>query len=107
MRSSLTAVAVVALLSCSSVPAAPVPDAARQLAQDAVIVDTHIDSPTELLKHWNDLGQPSPTTEFDYPRARAGGLDVAFMSIYTSPGEDTAGMAWQVANTQIDAIGAL
>ena len=107
MRPSPTAIAVAIALFCSSASAAQAPAAARQLAQDAVIVDTHIDAPTELLKHWNDLGNPSPTTEFDYPRARAGGLDVAFMSIYTSPGEDTAGKAWQVANTQIDAIEAL
>ena len=81
--------------------------AARQLAQDAVIVDTHIDAPTELLKEWKDLGEPSPGREFDYPRARAGGLDVAFMSIYTSPEEDDTGKARQVANMQIDATEAL
>src|SRR5690606_8861773 len=60
-----------------------------------------------LLDHWNDLGHASPTTEFDFPRAREGGLDVAFMSIYTSADQDTAGKAWQVAHTQIDAIEAL
>ena len=108
MHRSLTAACVAVLLTASSsASASQAPAAARQLAQDALIVDTHIDAPTELLKHWNDLGQPSPTTEFDYPRARAGGLDVAFMSIYTSPGEDAAGKAWQVANTQIDVIEAL
>lgn len=101
------AVACFAMLFTASPSAAQAPAAARQLAQDAIIVDTHIDAPTGLLKHWNDLGEASPTTEFDYPRARAGGLDVAFMSIYTSADEDTAGKAWQVANTQIDAIEAL
>ena len=101
------AVACFAMLFTASASAAQAPAAARQLAQDAIIVDTHIDAPTGLLKHWNDLGEASPTTEFDYPRARAGGLDVAFMSIYTSADEDTAGKAWQVANTQIDAIEAL
>ena len=67
--------------------------AARKLAQDAVIVDTHIDSPTELMKQWKDLGV-AQSGEFDYPKARAGGLDVAFMSIYTSPGQDDDGSAW-------------
>lgn len=79
---------------------------AIQLAQDAVIVDTHIDAPTELLKEWRDLGVDTDR-EFDYPKARLGGLDVAFMSIYTSPGEDKKGKARQVANMQIDAIEAL
>lgn len=79
----------------------------RDLAQDAIIVDTHIDAPSELLSHWNDLGEATPSREFDYPRAREGGLDVAFMSIYTSPDEDAAGTAWQTANTQIDAVEAM
>ena len=81
--------------------------AARQLAQDAVIVDTHIDAPTELLKEWKDLGELAAGREFDYPKAREGGLDVAFMSIYTSPEEDETGKARQVANMQIDAIEAM
>lgn len=106
MRRLLTAACVASLFTASAA-AAQATDAARQLAQDAVIVDTHIDSPTELLKHWNDLGEAVPSREFDYPRSREGGLDVAFMSIYTSADEDTAGKAWQVAHTQIDAIAAL
>ncbi|MFC3550231.1 dipeptidase [Lysobacter cavernae] len=80
---------------------------AQRLAQDAVIVDTHIDAPGELLSHWDDLGLATPGKEFDYPRARQGGLDVAFMSIYTSPEQDTTGTARQTAHTQIDAVEAL
>ena len=106
MRLPITA-ACFALLLSASAAAAQAPPAARQLAQDAIIVDTHIDAPTGLLKRWGDLGLATPHAEFDYPRARQGGLDVAFMSIYTSADEDTAGKAWQVANTQIDAIEAL
>ncbi|MEO6171782.1 MAG: membrane dipeptidase, partial [Arenimonas sp.] len=83
------------------------PAAARKLAQDAIIVDTHIDAPTELLKHWEDLGVSVPSREFDYPKARAGGLDVAFMSIYTSPGQDQEGTAWSIANQMIDGVEAL
>lgn len=83
------------------------PDAAKRLAQDAIIVDTHIDAPTELLKHWEDLGLAVPSREFDYPKSRAGGLDVAFMSIYTSPGQDQNGTAWSVANQMIDGVEAL
>jgi membrane dipeptidase len=82
-------------------------DRARQFAQDAIIVDTHIDAPTELLREWRDLDAASPGREFDYASARRGGLDVAFMSIYTSANEDLAGKARQVANMQIDAIEAL
>ncbi|MBP6299975.1 MAG: dipeptidase [Arenimonas sp.] len=83
------------------------PSNAQHLAQDAIIVDTHIDAPTELLVQWNDLGVATPTREFDYPKAQQGGLDVAFMSIYTSPDEDAQGKARQVAHMQIDSIEAL
>ena len=81
--------------------------AARQLARDAIIVDTHIDAPGILVDKWADLGVAAPDREFDYPRARSGGLDVAFMSIYTSPRQDADGSAWQVANAMIDGVEAL
>ena len=45
--------------------------------------------------------------EFDWPKAQAGGLDIAFMSIYTSPREDAEGTAFHAANQQIDAVWAL
>ncbi len=97
------------LVAASPAFAAAMPDQSRaqELAQDAVIVDTHIDAPSELLSHWDDLGMAAPGKEFDYPRARQGGLDVAFMSIYTSPEADAEGKAWQIANTQIDAVEAM
>lgn len=85
----------------------PVPEEARRLAVDALIVDTHIDAPGMLMEGWRDLGQPVPDREFDYPRARSGGLDLAFMSIYTSAAEDENGSATAIANQQIDAIEAL
>jgi membrane dipeptidase len=99
--------ALALLLVMENVLAAGSTTAARQLARDALIVDTHIDAPTELLVEWQDLGELTPSREFDYPRAREGGLDVAFMSIYTSPDEDQAGTARQVANRQIDAVEAM
>ena len=102
----LKAVAVSILIALAS-PAFAADTAARQLAQDAIIVDTHIDAPGGLMSHWADLGKASPKFEFDYPRAREGGLDVAFMSIYTSPKQDDNGTAWQVANEMIDAVEAL
>lgn len=81
--------------------------AAQRLAEDAVIVDTHIDSPTELVKRWADLGTFQADREFDYARARSGGLDVAFMSIYTSAGQDEKDAAWTIANQMIDSIESL
>jgi membrane dipeptidase len=95
-------------LSMAAVPAlAATNEAAHRLAQDSIIVDTHIDAPGELMSHWDDLGVATPGKEFDYPRARQGGLAIGFMSIYTSPDQDDAGTAWQSANTQIDAVEAM
>ena len=82
-------------------------DAATRLAQDALIVDTHIDAPGILMDNWADLGHEAKDREFDYPKSRAGGLDVAFMSIYTSAKQDADGSAWQVANQMIDGVAAL
>jgi enoyl-CoA hydratase/carnithine racemase len=42
------------------VPRAEMLDAARALAQDAVIVDTHIDAPGMLTDRWMDLGVDAP-----------------------------------------------
>lgn len=88
-------------------PAASAQDTARRLAQDAIIVDTHIDAPGILMEKWADLGVDAKDREFDYPRSRSGGLDVAFMSIYTSHGQDTDGSAWHRANQMIDGVEAL
>lgn len=102
-----TMICSVLTLAAMSVAAQQVPEAARTLAQDAVIVDTHIDAPGMLTERWMDLGTEAAGREFDYPKSRAGGLDVAFMSIYTSPAQDDDGSAWQVANQMIDAVEAL
>ena len=107
MRTRLVATLALLLVMENVLAAGTANPQATRLAQDAVIVDTHIDAPTELLAEWHDLGRPTPNREFDYPRARAGGLDVAFMSIYTSPEEDKQGTARQIANRQIDAVEAM
>ena len=95
------------LLAALPAFAADAPEAARNLAQEAVIVDTHIDAPGILTDKWADLALEADDREFDYPKARAGGLDVAFMSIFTSHGQDEKGTAWQTANAMIDSIEAL
>lgn len=106
MRPALLAASLLAALALAA-PAAYAQDAATRLARDAVIVDTHIDAPGILMDTWADLGVEAKDREFDYPKARAGGLDIAFMSIYTSPKQDADGSAWQVANAMIDGVEAL
>lgn len=77
-----------------------------QLAQQAVIVDTHIDAPSLQVKEWLDI-KGMEKRNFSFAGARQGGLDVAFMSVYTSPTNDELGTAEQLADQQIDAMEAM
>ena len=106
MRHAPLAVSILTALVLFA-PFAQAQDAATRLAQDAIIVDTHIDAPGILMDTWADLGVEAKDREFDHPKSRAGGLDVAFMSIYTSPKQDADGSAWHVANQMIDGVEAL
>ncbi len=55
---------------------------AVQLAHSSIILDGHIDVPYRLNKEMEDLSTATQSGEFDYPRARKGGLDAPFMSIF-------------------------
>lgn len=62
---------------------------AKQLADSLIVVDGHIDLPDLLREKKYKAGIDSPDTlittgkgEFDYTRAKLGGLDAPFMSIY-------------------------
>jgi len=62
---------------------------AKELADKFIIVDGHIDLPDHLKEKKYIAGVDSPDTiihtgkgEFDYTRAKQGGLDAPFMSIY-------------------------
>lgn len=57
---------------------------AVELSKNILIVDSHIDLPDWLYDEWFDVSVKSNYGEFDFERANEGGLDVAFMSIYTS-----------------------
>ena len=61
------------------------------LSKSFTLVDTHIDLPDWLYDEWFDVTAESNKGEIDFPRAVKGGLDVAFMSIYTSPSLEGTG----------------
>lgn len=82
MRHAPLAASILATLALLA-PMAQAQDAATELARDAIIVDTHIDAPGILMDKWAHLGVEAKDREFDYPKSRAGGLDVAFMSTST------------------------
>lgn len=84
---------------------------ADKLAHEYLIIDTHIDVPYRIEEEWEDVSQATAKGDFDYVRAKKGGLDVPFMSIYTPSsleGADGDGSkSYQVANRLIDSVEAL
>ena len=80
---------------------------ARMLAQRSMIVDTHIDVPYRLQEGWADVTRGTEDGDFDYKRAREGGLDIPFMSIYTPAELETEGGSYELANQLIDSVEAI
>lgn len=76
---------------------------AEQLCKNYLLIDTHIDLPDWLYDEWFDVTQLSKG-EIDYPRAIKGGLDVAFMSVYTSPSLEGTGKSKIKADSMISLV---
>jgi len=56
---------------------------AVKLSQSTIMLDGHIDAPTEIMEKGRAHDISVLTTgDFDYPKAKKGGLDAPFMSIY-------------------------
>lgn len=79
-------------------------DRAREIALSSIIVDTHIDVPYRLDEEWADVSQATEDGDFDYPRAVGGGLNAAFMSIYTPAELEAEGKSKALAEELIDMV---
>ncbi|WP_337872431.1 dipeptidase [Ignavibacterium sp.] len=77
---------------------------ANELAKEITIVDTHIDLPDWLYDEWFDVSVKSDYGEFDFERAIEGGLNVAYMSIYTSPNLEAQGKSKLKADSLIKLV---
>lgn len=84
---------------------------AQELAHRFIITDGHVDLPYRLnvsnfrlTKEF--IGIPVETDEgdFDYVRAKEGGLDAPFMSIYIPANKGTGQEAYDFANSLIDMV---
>lgn len=87
---------------------------ATGLAQRFVIVDGHIDVPYRLygsrnaqLELTEDISKRTAKGDFDYERAKAGGLDAPFMSIYIPARYQQQGGAKKLADELIDLVEAI
>ena len=86
---------------------APAPDfaaIAQRIARESILIDTHIDAPFRLQQMPEDVAGATEHGDFDYPRAIAGGLNVAFMSIYTPARLEADGGAKALADQLIDIV---
>jgi len=81
--------------------------AAASLAHEYLLIDTHIDVPERLEENWEDVSEATEKGDFDYERARRGGLDIPFMSIYTAAESEAEGTSFALANRLIDRVEAL
>ena len=108
---SLLVLSLIVLLGCQSSPdsadpAVPAPRGrADSLVQNTLVVDGHVDLPFRLLDYYENPADSTEGGDFDYPRARAGGLDAPFMSIYIPTElQGTPGAARARADTLIDLV---
>jgi membrane dipeptidase len=77
---------------------------ALRIATTSIIVDTHIDVPDRLSDAPEDVSGATENGDFDYPRAMAGGLNAAFMSIYTAAALEAEGKSRTTAEERIDLV---
>lgn len=84
-------------------------DDASAIHRRAIAIDMHADTPQRLLDEAADLSQRLPDGHFDSPRAREGGLDAQFFSIWVEPQLFGGGgaSAMKRADDQIAAVRAL
>ena len=77
---------------------------AIEIAHSSIIIDTHIDVPYRIVDEWEDVTVATQGGDFDYPRAVAGGLNAAFMSIYTPASLEATGESKARAEELIDVV---
>jgi membrane dipeptidase len=80
---------------------------AGTMTQRMLLVDTHVDVPYRLEEKWADVTERTEGGNFDYVRARHGGLDVPFMSIFTPASSEADGTSYELANRLIDRVEAM
>ena len=82
-KSFLTILSTLLIINCSVNNDQQLMKKAEELSQKFIITDGHIDLPWRLYKGgYEDVSVRTPGGDFDYVRAKQGGLDAPFMSIY-------------------------
>lgn len=74
---------------------------AKKLAHEFIITDGHVDLPYRLNDLMEDVSVRTENGDFDFVRAREGGLDAPFMSIYVPSSYQETGGAKEFAEKMI------
>jgi membrane dipeptidase len=74
------------------------------LSEKYMIIDTHLDVPYRLKKRQQDISRRTREGDFDYTRAKRGGLDAAFMVVYVPAKYEEKGGARLFADETTDMI---
>jgi len=69
---------------CGPLLVAQVSDRAARMHRDALVFDAHIHVINRQFHHGGDIGQRLEGGQFDLPRAREGGLDAFFFSLFVN-----------------------
>ncbi|NOX19116.1 MAG: membrane dipeptidase [Chlorobi bacterium] len=104
MKKLLTIVAIfgiAAILSAQNKSEKNTMEKAKELAKKIIIVDTHIDVPYRLEEHFEDISKRTEKGNFDYVRAKEGGLDAPFTAIYTPAHFENEGGGKELADKLI------
>src|SRR5467141_958756 len=103
MKRILLALSVIA---CAHAPESPSPDD-LDLHRRAVVVDTHSDVTQAITYEGYDFAQRHDFLHEDLPRAREGGLDAEFFSVWINP-ETIKAESWYAESLrQVDAVQAM
>jgi membrane dipeptidase len=104
----ISCLAAIALLAaCTPEAQEEMPDfeqQAQRIARSSIIADTHIDAPYRIAAIPEDISRATAGGDFDYPRAAAGGLNAAFMSIYTPASYEATGKSKATAEELIELV---
>lgn len=97
-------VSIVILTSCDRQVKYDYQELAESLVRENILVDGHIDVPYRLTKESVDVGLMTEGGDFDFPRAKSGGLNAPFMSIYIPAEKEEDGTAKGYADHLIDSV---
>jgi membrane dipeptidase len=83
----------------------PSPEKVKRIHEKALTVDTHCDTPMDIVNEGTDIGKVNPKGKVDLPRMKEGGLDAIFFAAFTgqkSRTEENYREVYHLANQLID-----